>query len=155
VGHYLSREALREGLRPVEQIRQAVGDQMEIAIEATYARLTSAARVKICASERLFTRFGFRHLIEREAAHIIMPDIVWTGGLTEARKIAALADTHYLPITTHDTVGPVALWTAAHSHRQPRPGHPGLRPHRTAHGREGARLRARGAHAAPAMGPRE
>ena len=43
-----------------------------------------------------------------------MPDIVWTGGLSEARKIAALADTHYLPITTHDTVGPVALWAGAH-----------------------------------------
>jgi L-alanine-DL-glutamate epimerase-like enolase superfamily enzyme len=43
-----------------------------------------------------------------------MPDLVWTGGLTEARKIAALADTHYLPITTHDTIGPVALWASTH-----------------------------------------
>ena len=79
-----------------------------------YARLTGASPVKICASERLFTRFGFRALIERQATHIVMPDIVWTGGLSEARKIAALADTHYLPITTHDTVGPVALWAGAH-----------------------------------------
>ena len=148
VGHYLAPETLREGLRPVEQIRQAVGDRMEIAIEGharwnlpvamriaealapydilwleeimppdnidAYARLTGASPVKICASERLFTRFGFRALIERQATHIVMPDIVWTGGLSEARKIAALADTHYLPITTHDTVGPVALWAGAH-----------------------------------------
>ncbi len=79
-----------------------------------YARLTRESPITICASERLFTRFGFRQLIEREATHIVMPDIVWTGGLTETRKIADLADTHYLPITTHDTVGPVALWAGAH-----------------------------------------
>jgi galactonate dehydratase len=79
-----------------------------------YARLARESPIRICASERLFTRFGFRQLIEREAAHIVMPDIVWSGGLTETRKIADLADTHYLPITTHDTVGPVALWAGAH-----------------------------------------
>lgn len=79
-----------------------------------YARLARESPIRICASERLFTRFGFRQLIEREATHIVMPDIVWTGGLTETRKIANLADTHYLPITTHDTVSPVALWAGAH-----------------------------------------
>ncbi len=148
VGHYLPPELLREGLKPVEQIRKAVGDDMEIAIEGharwnlpiameiaqalapyrilwleeimppdnidAYARLTASSPVKICASERLFTRYGFRELIERKGTHIVMPDIVWTGGITEARKIAILADTHYLPITTHDTVGPVALWAGAH-----------------------------------------
>jgi L-alanine-DL-glutamate epimerase-like enolase superfamily enzyme len=82
-------------------------------IEA-YARLTASSPVKICASERLFTRYGFRQLIERAATHIVMPDIVWTGGISEARKIATLADMYYLPITTHDTVGPVALWAGAH-----------------------------------------
>ena len=43
-----------------------------------------------------------------------MPDMAWTGGLTETRKIVAMADTYYLPFTTHDTIGPVALWSAAH-----------------------------------------
>jgi L-alanine-DL-glutamate epimerase-like enolase superfamily enzyme len=148
VGHYLPSEILKQGLRPIEQIRQRVGDRMEIAIEGharwnlpialriaealapydimwleeiippdnidAYAYLTQHSPVQICASERLFTRFAFRQLIERQAAHIVMPDIVWTGGLTEGRKISDLADTHYLPMTTHDTVGPVALWAAAH-----------------------------------------
>jgi len=36
------------------------------------------------------------------------------GGLTEGRKIAAMADTAYLPLTCHDTIGPVALWAATH-----------------------------------------
>jgi galactonate dehydratase len=148
LAHYLSPDGMREGLRPVQQIRDAVGDHMEIAIEGhcrwdlpaalriaealapyhvlwleelmppdnmeAYARLAAASPVPICASERLFTRFAFRQLIERKAVDIVMPDIVWTGGLTETRKIADLADTHYLPITTHDTVGPVALWAGAH-----------------------------------------
>ena len=43
-----------------------------------------------------------------------MPDMAWTGGITETRKICSLADTYYLPITSHDTIGPVALWSAAH-----------------------------------------
>lgn len=148
LAHYLSPAALREGLLPVEQIRRAVGDRMELAIEGharydlptslriaevlapynilwleemmppdnldSYARLVQESSVRICASERLFTRFGFRQIIESKATHIVMPDIVWTGGLTETRKIADLADTYYLPITTHDTVGPVALWAGAH-----------------------------------------
>lgn len=148
VGHFLPSEILKEGLRPVEQIRRRVGDKMEIAIEGharwnlpialriaealapydimwleeiippdnvdSYATLTEQSPVPICASERLFTRFAFRQLIERHATDIVMPDIVWTGGLTEGRKIADLADTHYLPVTTHDTVGPVALWAGAH-----------------------------------------
>jgi L-alanine-DL-glutamate epimerase-like enolase superfamily enzyme len=148
LGHYLSSDALRLGLRPIEQIRHAVGDRIEIAIEGharwdlptaqqiaetlapynilwleemlppdnidAYARFCRTSPIRVCASERLFTRFAFRQLIEREAVDIVMPDIVWTGGLTEARKIAVLADTHYLPLTTHDAVGPVALRAAAH-----------------------------------------
>lgn len=79
-----------------------------------FARLKSATKVPLCQSERVFTRFGFRHFIERNAADIIIPDVSWCGGLTEARKICTLADTYYLPITTHDCIGPVALWAAAH-----------------------------------------
>ncbi len=79
-----------------------------------YVRLKAAVKVPICASERLFTRFGFRQLIEKNAADIIMPDMAWTGGITETRKICALADTYYLPICTHDCIGPVAAWSSAH-----------------------------------------
>lgn len=69
--------------------------------------------VPICASERLITHFGFRQVIGKGAAQIIMPDMSRTGGLTETRKIAAMADTYYLPVTCHDVIGPVALWSAA------------------------------------------
>jgi galactonate dehydratase len=79
-----------------------------------YRRLKQATKIPLCQSERVFTRFGFRPWIEQHAADIIMPDLSWGGGLTEGRKIASLADTHYLPVTCHDTIGPVALWAAVH-----------------------------------------
>jgi L-alanine-DL-glutamate epimerase-like enolase superfamily enzyme len=78
------------------------------------ARLATETSVPICASERLFTRYAFRQLLERRATHIVMPDIIWTGGLTEGRKIAALADTHHLPIAPHDCTGPVNVFACAH-----------------------------------------
>ena len=80
----------------------------------SYARLKVESRIPLCVSERLFTRFGFRRVVEANAADIIMPDISWTGGISETRKICAQADTYYLPVTGHDATGPVALWAAAH-----------------------------------------
>jgi L-alanine-DL-glutamate epimerase-like enolase superfamily enzyme len=79
-----------------------------------FVRLKASTRVPICQSERAFTRFRFREFIERPAADIIMPDLSWGGGFTETRKVCSLADTYYLPITLHDTIGPVALCSAAH-----------------------------------------
>jgi L-alanine-DL-glutamate epimerase-like enolase superfamily enzyme len=80
----------------------------------SYVRLKQATKIPICQSERVFTRFGFRPWIETHAADIIMPDLSWCGGLTEGRKIASHADTYYLPVTCHDTIGPIALWAAIH-----------------------------------------
>jgi galactonate dehydratase len=48
-------------------------------------------------------------VLEREAAHVVMLDVAWTGGLTEARAIAAMADAYHLPIAPHDCTGPVSL----------------------------------------------
>ncbi|MBI1282586.1 MAG: mandelate racemase/muconate lactonizing enzyme family protein [Anaerolineaceae bacterium] len=80
----------------------------------SYARLKQQTKLKLCVSERLFTRFGFHRVVEDNAADVIMPDMAWTGGISETRKICALADTYYLPVTSHDCIGPVALWSAAH-----------------------------------------
>jgi galactonate dehydratase len=80
----------------------------------SYVRLKQTTQIPICQSERVFTRFNYRPWIERGAADIIMPDLSWGGGLTEGRKIASMADTYMLPVTCHDTIGPVALWAATH-----------------------------------------
>jgi galactonate dehydratase len=79
-----------------------------------YVRLKQATRIPICQSERVFTRWNFRQYVEKPAADVIMPDFAWGGGITEGRKVCSLADTYYLPVTSHDTIGPVALWSAAH-----------------------------------------
>jgi len=78
------------------------------------ARLVQETRVPICASERLFTRYAFRQVLERRAAHIIMPDIIWTGGISEGKKIAAMAEAYHLPIAPHDCTGPVNVFACLH-----------------------------------------
>ena len=56
---------------------------------------------KIAHGEHEYTRYGFENLIARKAAHILQPDITWSGGLTELRRIAALAQAAQLPIIPH------------------------------------------------------
>ncbi|MEH6405401.1 MAG: mandelate racemase/muconate lactonizing enzyme family protein [Sneathiella sp.] len=68
----------------------------------------------ISASETLSTRWGFRDLLETEAAGVIMLDISWCGGLSEARKIAAMAEAWHLPVAPHDCTGPVVLCASTH-----------------------------------------
>jgi len=76
--------------------------------------LRAATHIPLVTSERLITRFAFRPVIEGMAAGIVMFDIDWTGGLTEARKIAALASTYQLPVAPHNPGGPVSHFVAAH-----------------------------------------
>ncbi len=79
-----------------------------------YARLARKVRQPLCLSERLMTRFHYRELLENGAAQFIMPDLCWCGGFTEARKIAALADTYYLPVCPHNCGGPVQHAASIH-----------------------------------------
>jgi len=71
-------------------------------------------RVPICTGERLFTRHGFRRVLETHAADLLMPDIVRTGGLSEAKAIASLAEMYYVPIAPHNPNSPVASLASAH-----------------------------------------
>jgi L-alanine-DL-glutamate epimerase-like enolase superfamily enzyme len=81
---------------------------------AAYRELAGATRLPLCLSERLMTRFGFRELLENRAARIIMPDICWCGGISEAKKIAAMAEIHYLPVAPHNCGGPVLHAASLH-----------------------------------------
>jgi L-alanine-DL-glutamate epimerase-like enolase superfamily enzyme len=80
----------------------------------THLKLASETTAPICAAERLMTRFEFREYIERGAAEIVMPDLIWTGGITETKKIATMADTYQTPIAPHDWTGPVNVFACAH-----------------------------------------
>ena len=69
---------------------------------AGYAQLCARVRsTKIAHGEHEYTRYGFENVIARNAAHLLQPDITWSGGLTELRKIAALASAHQLPLVPH------------------------------------------------------
>jgi L-alanine-DL-glutamate epimerase-like enolase superfamily enzyme len=78
------------------------------------ARLAREVRIPLCISERLFTRYAFRRVLELGAAHIVMPDIIWTGGISEGRKIATMAEAYHLPIAPHDCTGPVNVFACLH-----------------------------------------
>jgi galactonate dehydratase len=81
---------------------------------ASYSELAASTSLPLCLSERLMTRYGFRELMENRAARIIMPDISWCGGISEAKKIASMAETWYLPIAPHNCGGPVLHAASAH-----------------------------------------
>jgi len=73
------------------------------------AELARRTSIPIAASERLATRQMFKQLIDRHAASIIMIDLAWCGGLSEARKIANMAEASELAVTLHDCTGPIVF----------------------------------------------
>jgi L-alanine-DL-glutamate epimerase-like enolase superfamily enzyme len=77
-------------------------------------RYSEASIAPLCASETLATRWRFRDLLATEAAGIVMLDLSWCGGITEARNIAAMADAWHLPVAPHDCTGPVVLSASTH-----------------------------------------
>jgi L-alanine-DL-glutamate epimerase-like enolase superfamily enzyme len=81
---------------------------------AAYRELASSTTLPLCLSERLMTRYGFRELVENRAARIIMPDICWCGGISEAKRIASMAETYYLPVAPHNCGGPILHFASAH-----------------------------------------
>jgi len=77
-------------------------------------RYAEASRAPLCASETLATRWRFRDLLETGAAGIVMLDLSWCGGISEARKIASMAEAWHLPVAPHDCTGPVVLTASTH-----------------------------------------
>jgi galactonate dehydratase len=76
--------------------------------------IRQATKTPICCGENLFLRHGFRELLEKRAADIIMPDIQKCGGLLEARKIADMAHAYYVPMAPHCVVSPIGTMASAH-----------------------------------------
>jgi galactonate dehydratase len=76
--------------------------------------LRRQTRVPICGSETLGGVVPFRDLLAAGALDFVMLDLAWCGGLTEGRKIAALAEAYAKPLAPHDCTGPVTLWAGLH-----------------------------------------
>ncbi len=68
----------------------------------------------IACGENLYMRWGYRELLDKNAVDIIQPDFQKTGGLSESRKIANLAQTYYIPLAPHCVVSPLGMMSTAH-----------------------------------------
>ncbi len=147
-GQYISLADIEAGLKPVRQIRDAVGSAMEIGIEfhfrwnrASIERIARALEpynilfvedvmhavypdeiktfsqrtsIPVVGSELLMTRWQYREWLEKHVSQILMTDPVWTGGIAETRRIAAMAEAYNIPIVLHNVAGPICHAAAMH-----------------------------------------
>ena len=63
--------------------------------------------------ERGHTKWDFVPILENKLADYIMPDVTWTGGITELKKISALCEAYYIPVSPHDAAGPINVVAGA------------------------------------------
>lgn len=63
----------------------------------------------IATGERIFTKWGFREILEKGAATILQPDLCHAGGITEVRLIAGMAEAYYAALAPHNPLGPISL----------------------------------------------
>lgn len=147
-GVNLSAEDLELMLKPIEAMRNAVGNQLDIANDGhgrwnlnnairigramdqfdmmwqeeliqptnveSHVALANEIVAPVCVSERLISKYQFREYLRAGAAEVVMPDLIWTGGITETRKIANMAEAEQRPVAPHDMTGPVNVFACAH-----------------------------------------
>lgn len=147
-GRDIGRDELARGIGVVEEIREAVGFDVEVMVELhglwgrrgaakicqaldpyapawvedpirldatdALAALAAEVSVPIATGETCVGRRGFLPLLERGAVDVVTCDPHWTGGLTEAVKVAALADTFEVAFAPHDCTGPVSFAACCH-----------------------------------------
>ena len=70
--------------------------------------------MNICVGERLFTRWDFQPVLAAGLASYVMPDVCWTGGISELKKISTLAETYLVPVAPHGAQGPIQLAAGGH-----------------------------------------
>lgn len=140
------RKRLNAAVRMVETVRDAVGPEVEILIDAhgrlspgtaidvakdferlgvywfeepcdpenvqALAKVGRSMRVRLATGERCYTKYHLQALLGTNEVQVLQPDIIHVGGILEAKKIAAIADAHYIPVSYHNPFGPVATAAA-------------------------------------------
>ena len=71
------------------------------------AEVKSRINIPVAAGERIFTKWDYRNLLKNRAVDIVQLDVAHTGGLLEAKKVAAIAEAEYIPVAPHEAGGPV------------------------------------------------
>ncbi len=78
------------------------------------AEIARGTHLPIATGERVFTKWGFREVLEKRAATILQPDMCHAGGITEVRLIAGMAEAYYATIAPHNPLGPISLAAGVH-----------------------------------------
>ena len=73
------------------------------------ADIARGTHLPIATGERIFTKWGFRDILEKGAASILQPDLCHAGGITEVRLIAGMAEAYYAALAPHNPLGPISL----------------------------------------------
>jgi len=73
------------------------------------AEIARSTHLPIATGERVFTKWGFREVLEKRAATVLQPDLCHAGGITEVRLIAGMAEAYYAAIAPHNPLGPISL----------------------------------------------
>lgn len=73
------------------------------------AEIARGTHLPIATGERVFTKWGFREVLEKKAATVLQPDLCHAGGITEVRLIAGMAEAYYATIAPHNPLGPISL----------------------------------------------
>jgi galactonate dehydratase len=73
------------------------------------AELAKKTHIPLATGERIFTKWGFKDILEKRAAMILQPDVCYAGGITELKIIAGMAEAYYTPLAPHNPQGPCSL----------------------------------------------
>ena len=114
-GHYNVATAVRLGNRlydesKIDWFEEPCPPESVEALRSVRQQL----RAPMCMGERLFTRWDYARILHEGLTDFIMPDVTWTGGISELKKIATMAETYYIPISPHNAQGPGQILGGAH-----------------------------------------
>ncbi len=81
---------------------------------ASIGEVARSTRCPVAVGETRGSRADFRQLLELEALSMVIMDLSWCGGLSEARKVGNMAESYHVPVAFHDCTGPVVLTVSTH-----------------------------------------
>ena len=82
--------------------------------QAWVTQAASAMGARVATGEHTYARFGFNEMLSKKGAHVIQPDLGYSGGFMETKKIAAMAEAHYVSVAPHNCDGPGKLMASIH-----------------------------------------
>ena len=101
--------------RTLEDAGQIDWFEEPVPVESYHAlhQVRDKVKAHISVGERLHTRWEILPILENRLTDYLMPDVTWTGGISELKKIATLAETYYIPVSPHDASGPINVVAGA------------------------------------------